>query len=278
MPSPSQTSQKETLNSWEIAALCCAIFILTLPFLYRINNSSGPVTAHPIELKFSGSSTCKSCHEGAYNKWLGSDHERAMLKATQDSVLGDFNNATYIDPYNKVTSRFFTKDSSFWVETEGPDGIIGTFQISHTFGIYPLQQYLVPFPDGKLQCLNIAWDIEKKRWYRLPPYDVKGPNDWLHWTRGGQTWNTMCAECHSTRLEKNFDMAAGSYDTRWFEISVGCEACHGPGSEHIRWAEQPPLARQPVKNYSLTVQSSSINADELVTICAPLPFASLSAW
>ncbi len=85
-----------------------------------------------------------------------------MDVATETSVRGNFNNVTYTDPHNGVTSRFYRKDGKFYVETEGPDGKLGEFEITYTFGAYPLQQYLVPFPGGRLQCLNIAWDVEKK--------------------------------------------------------------------------------------------------------------------
>ena len=53
----------------------------------------------------------------------------------------------------------------------------------------------------------------------------------------------MCAECHSTNLRKNYDAATNTYDTTWSEIDVGCEACHGPGSRHVAWAEIQPMAR-----------------------------------
>lgn len=127
---------------------------------------------------------------------------------------------------------------------------MGTFEITHTFGVFPLQQYLVSFPGGHLQCLNIGWDAQMGQWYRLlPPYKTQGPGDWLHSSKGGQTWNGMCAECHSTRLQKEFDIEAGSYSTSWFEIDVGCEVCHGPGSDHVAWADFPALARPATDNF-----------------------------
>ncbi len=51
------------------------------------------------------------------------------------------------------------------------------------------------------------------------------------------------AECHSTNLKKNFDIENNTYQTTWSEIDVGCEACHGPGSRHVKWAELPDMAR-----------------------------------
>ncbi len=228
---------------WERVALVAAAVIVLSPMLCLLTSQplAPPVGEPPAQ--FVGSEKCKPCHEVVYKKWRGSHHDLAMDVATPATVLGDFADAGFTDPYSNAASRFFRRGDKFFVETEGPDGMPGEFEITHTFGAYPLQQYLVSFPGGRLQCLTIAWDVEKKRWYRLPPYDVAGPDDWLHWTRGGQTWNAMCAECHSTRLRKGYETDSGEYNTTWFEIDVGCEACHGPGSRHLAWADKPPLAR-----------------------------------
>ncbi len=258
-----------SLARWELVALIAAVVILLSPGLYLLKAQTvAPLpVAGPAE--FVGSEKCKKCHETTYKKWFGSHHDLAMDVANDTTVLGDFNNVSYTDPYNNVTTRFFRKDGKFFVNTEGPDGQFGDFEISHTFGAYPLQQYLVPFPVGRLQCLTIAWDVEKKSWYRLPPYDVEGPDDWLHWTRAAQTWNAMCAECHSTRLTKGYNPDSGEYQTSWFEIDVGCEACHGPGSKHLEWADNPPMARTKAENYALTVRTGNLDNQELISICAP---------
>ncbi len=256
-------------NRWELAALVAAVVILLSPILYYLRDDhliSVPVAS---ENHFVGSKTCSECHQGAFAKWQGSHHDLAMAEATEQTVLGDFDNATYTDPHNNVTSRFFRKDGKFYVETEGQDGKPGMFEITHTFGVYPLQQYLSPFAGGRMQCLNIAWDVQKKTWYRLPPYEVEGPDDWLHWTKGGQTWNAMCAECHSTQLVKGFDLQSNSYTTAWFEINVGCEACHGPGSKHAEWASRPALARPVVENYALAVATDRLDTKKQIAICAP---------
>ena len=257
------------IKRWERIALVAACVILLSPALSLLKSQ----TVEPVPVagssEFVGSEKCKKCHETAYNKWRGSHHDLAMDVANDTTVLGDFDDVSYTDPHNNVTSRFYRDGDKFMVQTEGPDGQPGDFEITHTFGFYPLQQYLVPFPDGRLQCLNIAWDIEKKSWYRLPPYEVEGPDDWLHWTRGGQTWNVMCAECHSTRLTKGYDPDTGAYQTTWFEIDVGCEACHGPGSKHLTWADKPPFARAETENYELEVHTNNLETTEQIKLCAP---------
>lgn len=257
------------ITSWEQIALMASVIILLSPALYILR----PQTTEPVpvanQAEFVGSEKCMKCHENAYNNWRGSHHDLAMDMADETTVLGNFDNTRFTDPYSKVTSRFYRKNGKFYVETEGPDGDVGEFEITHTFGAYPLQQYLTPFPGGRLQCLTIAWNIDEGKWFRLPPYEVEGPSDWLHWTKGGQTWNVMCAECHSTRLDKGYDPRTGTYHTTWFEIDVGCEACHGPGSKHLEWADQPQLARTTSDNYALTVTAENLRSADQVELCAP---------
>ncbi len=190
-----------------------------------------------------------------------------MDVATAETVRGDFDDAEFT--YRGVTSRFYQRDGKFYVYTEGPGGEMGEFEITHVFGHEPLQQYMTPFPGGRLQVLSVTWDAEKERWYRQYPGRDIDPDDWLHWTRGAQTWNAMCAECHSTNLQKNYDPATDSYDTTWSDIDVGCEACHGPGSQHVAWAQFEPARRPDDPNIGLVVDTSPANRQVLVDQCAP---------
>ncbi len=164
-----------------------------------------------------------------------------MDHATEKSVLGDFSGATF-DHYG-VKSRFFRRDGKFMVETDGADGKLAEFEVKYTFGVFPLQQYLVEFADGRVQALPLAWDSRPKdkggqRWFHLYPNEEIGHDDVLHWTKLNQNWNFMCAECHSTGVHKNYDAANDRFATTFAEISVGCETCHGQGSAHVAWARE----------------------------------------
>jgi predicted CXXCH cytochrome family protein len=190
---------------------------------------------------FVGSETCANCHQAETNLWQGSQHKLAMQHVSDKSVLGDFNDAGF-DHYG-VHSRFFRKDGKYLVETDGADGKLATFEIKYTFGVDPLQQYLVEFPDGRLQALSIAWDSRPKEqggqhWFHLYLSEEIKHDDVLHWTKLNQNWNFMCAECHSTGVRKNYDAAGDRFATTWSDISVGCEACHGQGSAHVAWARK----------------------------------------
>ncbi|MGE5768719.1 MAG: hypothetical protein ACM32G_00265, partial [Betaproteobacteria bacterium] len=134
-----------------------------------------------------------------------------MAEATDETVLGAFDGATF--SYGDVTSRFFKRDGRFFVNTDGPDGKLADFEIRYTFGVTPLHQYLIEFPDGRLQALSIAWDARAKeqggqRWFHLYPKERITHSDELHWTKLQQNWNFMCADCHSTNLRRNYDAAA----------------------------------------------------------------------
>ena len=156
-------SDSQNIMRWEKVALIAALVILLSPLLYLLKAGMTEPPPETVGMaEFVGSEKCKKCHETAYTQWRGSHHDLAMDVANETTVLGDFGDVHYTDPYNNVTSRFFQKDGKYFVETEGPDGQLGEFEITHTFGVFPLQQYLVPFTDGRLQCLNIAWDVNKK--------------------------------------------------------------------------------------------------------------------
>jgi tetratricopeptide (TPR) repeat protein len=192
------------------------------------------------ERGYVGAGVCGECHQKELELWKGSDHDLAMMVATAETVLGDFEDAELVA--HGVTSRFFRRDSRFFVRTDGPDGELRDYPIAYTFGWYPLQQYLIELPGGRLQSLGLAWDSRTterggQRWFHLYPDETMDHTNPLHWTAPDQTWNYQCADCHSTELQKGYDVERDVYDTRYAEINVACEACHGPGAKHVSWAK-----------------------------------------
>lgn len=212
----SQSSEEPHLKGtydWRsFAALaCCSIGCLVIA-------GCGAKSDKPFDLSratYVGESSCVTCHQDQAKSHQGSHHDLAMQMATEDTVLGDFDNTTIT--HHDIESKFFRDGDKFMVNTEGPDGVLQDFEIKYVFGVEPLQQYMVEFPASeqtlgdseapRVQVLRLCWNTPKKEWFYLPPPDVPeklAPNDDLHWTGIAQRWNNMCAECHSTDYKKNF--------------------------------------------------------------------------
>ena len=184
-----------------------------------------------------GSQVCAGCHEGQAQSWQDSHHAWAWTIPDEVTIFGNFDNAVF--DHRGVTTRFTHRDSAFFVEIRGPDGVMREYQILGVVGVAPLQQYIVETEPGRLQVLDVAWDVESARWYHLYPNDDLPPGNGLHWSGPYKNWNARCAECHATGYLKNYDARARRYQSQQAEIGVGCEACHGPGEAHVTWAEAP---------------------------------------
>jgi tetratricopeptide (TPR) repeat protein len=243
---------------WPLAFSVLIVAALALaPRLMRRAADGTSSTVHPVAAaKFVGTAECVTCHQRESASWRGSHHQLAMQPATDAAVLGDFNNARFSNA--GVTSAFFRRGKKFIVRTDGPDGALHDYEIGFTFGVAPLQQYLIAMPGGRLQSLGIAWDSRPRkrggqRWYYLYPGQKISAYDPLHWTGIDQNWNYMCADCHSTNVRKNYDPQTRTYATTYAEVNVACEACHGPGSNHVAWAKKQGDWNKVEENKGLTI-------------------------
>jgi predicted CXXCH cytochrome family protein len=203
----------------------------------RVAPRVAPPSAPPVPpaATFADEKGCAGCHAAQAAAWKRSHHALAMQEASAQTVLGNFDDTAFTS--HGITTRFFRRDGKPFIRTDGPDGKPGEYEVKYVFGVTPLQQYLLELPGGRLQALSVAWDTQRKRWFHLYPKERIDHRDELHWSKPSQNWNFMCAECHSTGLDKKYDAAQNAYATRWHQINVGCQACHGPGSAHVAWAE-----------------------------------------
>jgi Flp pilus assembly protein TadD len=216
--------------------------VMAVPLLASVLSARAKEPAH-----FPGAVACFECHQTEAAVWKTSHHAKAMQPAKPDTVLGAFSNTGHSQ--NGVTTSFSRSGGNYVVRTEGAGGESRNYQIAYTFGVYPLQQYLIAFPGGRFQSLGVAWDSRARdqggqRWFDLYPDPKPSPGDPMHWTGRDQTWNYQCAFCHSTNLKKSYDLSNNSYATTWTDLDVACEACHGPGSDHVARAHagKPPLS------------------------------------
>jgi tetratricopeptide (TPR) repeat protein len=255
-------------------ALLCTIGLVALTAYVALDYwSTIPDSA---TAAYVGRAQCIQCHKKQTNEWTGSDHDRAMELATPETVLADFNDVELRQ--HGVPTKFRREGSRFFVETEGPDGAQTDYEVTYVFGCQPLQQYMVEVASpasgdamGRVQVLRWSWDTERNEWFYLQPPDVDDrllPDDPLHWTGIGQNWNHMCAECHSTNLNKNYDVMSRQYATTFCEIDVSCEACHGPASVHVQLAKAPSLFWDRQRRFGL---ETDLKKDQISQIdaCAP---------
>lgn len=190
---------------------------------------------------FVGGAVCASCHKAQSDAYLGSHHAKALVAPSTEMEKSRFDGSHFTSKLGGTT-KFALRDGAPVVVTPVPGGKTATFPIAYVSGVWPLEQYVVATERGKLQSLGVVWDsrIEDEggqRWLHVYGAGGIAPNDPLFFTSAAQSWNHVCADCHSTLVERRYDVAADRFDTRWAELSVGCEACHGPGAEHVRSAK-----------------------------------------
>lgn len=182
--------------------------------------------------------TCTTCHANQAAAFAKSHHARAMAVADDKSVQADFNNSRF--EHGGTVSIFSRRDNRFFVRTGGPNGKQAEFEVRYTFAYEPLQQYLVDIGGGRLQALDVAWDVERQKWFWLGEGKPARPGSTFHWTGPFYRWNRTCIDCHSTDPQPNFQPGTNEYKSSYVATSIGCQSCHGAGAKHVEWAEAKP--------------------------------------
>jgi len=246
MAAPSAASSVPRRRLWLLLpalGLLIGLALLAMPAQRHPATAPPADAGTPAPARYVGAAACADCHQAETAAWQDSHHAVAMQPAGERTVLGRFDQTRFDD--QDISATFFRKQGGYFVRTGDAEGKPADFEIRYTFGVYPLQQYLVPVADGRMQALPIAWDARPaaqggQRWFNLQAGQHVDRRDALHWTRLDQNWNFMCAGCHSTNLRRNYDAANDRYATTWTDTGVGCESCHGPGSNHLAWAARAP--------------------------------------
>ncbi|MEP6672463.1 MAG: ammonia-forming cytochrome c nitrite reductase subunit c552 [Chthoniobacter sp.] len=223
--------------------------------------------------RYAGSESCRDCHAAEFGKWQGSHHQLAERKV--DAKL----DGVAFEPPKEIkagtlVSQAHVMDGKFVLTTAGLKSPQENFTPDRVIGVDPVRQFLVAGPGGRWQSTELAWDPHKQEWFDVYGNEDRQPGEWGHWTGRGMTWNQMCASCHNTRVRKNYDVKEDSYHTAMAEMTVGCEACHGPMRAHVDWqktyaAKQAPSAGEKKVDLGKTGDPTlvKLSRDQMLDTC-----------
>jgi hypothetical protein len=192
-----------------------------------------------------GSVACRRCHVDHTASWSRTFHRSMTAEASPASVLGDFSGAT-LQSDGVVARMDRDADGGYRMTFTSAGAPPRVAKVVRTVGSRRVQQYLALQGDTFWR-LPVAYHVEEKRWFAMtgaflfpseprggsvPP--AKGPvfggGDFdRHVTR----WNDNCIFCHNVAPNPARDPASGSFKTSVAELGIACEACHGPGAEHV---------------------------------------------
>jgi len=228
------------------SAFIIAILILSFYLIWNepsVSESQSPISFPHVALDtnspYAGSDSCKDCHRADYDLWVQSHHalaERPLQPATDRAAF----KRTRSFKHGSETTTVRIENGEYRIVTRGLDGKVQPYRVERVFGHDPLIQFLTLLPGGRYQVHEASYDPKAKQWFYVYGDDLRFPGEFGHWTGRGMNWNSMCAECHNTRLKKNYDAATDSYHTTMAEMAVGCEACHGPLKAHNEWQKAHP--------------------------------------
>jgi len=191
-----------------------------------------------------GPERCRGCHPDEYQRWAQSAHglaERPLRTATDQAAF----NPPRSVKHGADTTLVRTNGNEFEIVTLGLESNLQPFRVERVIGNSPLIQFLTPFPGGRYQVQEASYDPRSNQWFYVYGDDLRNPGEFGHWTGRGMNWNSSCAECHNTRLKKNYDAVTDSYHTTMAGMTVNCEACHGPLQKHLDWQQAHPKSATP---------------------------------
>ncbi len=207
---------------------------------------------------FAGSATCLECHGEKHQGWLKSNHALAERLPTNTLDRAAFDPPREFK-FGSQTNSVRADGGQFVVRAPGLGNVVRDFAVERVIGHDPLRQFLVDGGNGRLQTQEASYDPHRNDWFNVYGEEDRKPGEWGHWTGRGMNWNAMCASCHNTRLRKNYDAATDSYHTAMAEMTVSCEACHGPMKEHVlayRAGTKPKASSPPPREQILNTCGS----------------------
>jgi tetratricopeptide (TPR) repeat protein len=214
------------------------------PLTLNLTGAELPTSGTNMYTPYADSESCRDCHRDDYNLWSQSHHalaERSLRTATDQPAFVPSRSLRH----GSETTTFQATDGQYQIVTLGPESNRQPYRVERVIGHDPLLQYLTPMPGGRYQVQEASYDPKSNQWFYVYGDDFRFPGEFGHWTGRGMNWNSQCAECHNTRLHKNYDAATDSYHTTMAEMAIGCEACHGPLKAHNEWQQTHPKTTLP---------------------------------
>ena len=192
--------------------------------------------------EFSGSASCRQCHERFYKLWAPSHHGLAMQPYTAEFASANLTLQLTDIKIGRFEYRAEIEVNRGWVREIGPEGQ-KTYPMIHVLGGKNVYYFLTPYEKGRLQTLPVAYDVSKKLWFDTAASGVRHfpgtePDDPVHWTDPLYTFDTSCYNCHVSQLSTNYDLKTDTYNTTWAEPGINCETCHGPADQHVKAFQQ----------------------------------------
>lgn len=241
-----------------IVTLCLGLSVLIIftQFLWADQPVDGEiaVTNRPVQMptgNYVGSAACRSCHPHNYATWHDSYHRTMTQVATEESVIGNFNNVRLFG--KDLNVRLFRKGSQFLVEMNlSNPPLTDVYLVVMTTGSHNRQAYwLAGSTDSPLMILPYMFLRAEQKWiprhsaYINPMCLQERPELAVLKADFGR-WSFQCIKCHTTRSYPAYETdspARPASATQVVEFGISCEACHGPGAEHVR------VNRDPIRRY-----------------------------
>lgn len=190
------------------------------------------------------SETCRQCHPAEYEEWRSSHH--ALAERLMDEKLDQkaFDPVHAFKAGSKTNEARF-HDGRFQIVTMGYTTNLEPYTVERVIGVAPVRQFLTAAEHGRWQVQEDSYDPAADQWFDVFGAEDRQPGEWGQWTGRGMNWNSMCAACHNTRLQKNYNDATDSYHTTMDEMAIGCAACHAGLEEHAAWQREHPGEKDP---------------------------------
>ena len=194
---------------------------------------------------YTGSQSCRECHERFYQLWAPSHHGTAMQAYSDVFAAAKLTPQAEPVVIRGVAYQAQTGPGQGWVVEKTAKGE-KRFPIKHALGGKNIYYFLTPMEKGRLQTLPVAYDINKKAWFDTAKSGLRHAGDQpVDWRDSTYTFNTSCHGCHVSQYSLNYDLKTGIYRTTWKEPGINCETCHGPAEEHIKVCQAAPKGTVP---------------------------------